>query len=155
MASPMHGDRRGCTVTAGLDGLRTIARKLHAHYDIEPEVVLLGGARRKVGFHVRLWGVHAKGARALPGCSRCRELEQELRRIAEFVVPREERPTRLDFEPFYPALYDSRVVPDADEIALSIRLVHREGYEQPVDACEERCLKEIVARLRELGIPER
>ena len=77
-----------------------------------------------MGFHVRLWGVHAKGVRAMPGCPRCREIEQELRRIA-------------------------------DEVALSVRLVHREGYEQPVDSCEERCLKEIVARLRELGIPER
>jgi hypothetical protein len=38
---------------------------------------------------------------------------------------------------------------------VAIRLVHREGYERPVDACEERCLKEIQARLRELGIPER
>lgn len=142
-------------MTADLECVRAIARKLHAHYDIEPEIVFVDGARRKVGFHVRLWGVHAKGARVLPGCSRCREIEEELKRIGEFVVPREERPTRLEFDPFRPALYDSRVVPDADEVVLSIRLVHREGYEQPVDACEERCLKEIVARCRELGIPER
>jgi hypothetical protein len=35
------------------------------------------------------------------------------------------------------------------------RIIHREGYDRPVDACEERCLKEIRARLRLLGIRER
>jgi hypothetical protein len=138
-----------------IEGLRASARRLHAHYDVEPEIVVADGARRKVGFQVRLWGVHPKGAGVLPGCSRCRELDRELRRIAAFVVPREERPTRLELEPLRPALYDSSVVPGADEIALSIRLVHRQGYDQPVDACEDRCLKEILARLRQLGVPER
>ncbi len=29
--------------------------------------------------------------------------------------------------------------------------VRREGYERPVDECEDRCLKEMEERLRELG----
>jgi hypothetical protein len=65
------------------------------------------------------------------------------------------RPTRAELAPFRPALYDSRVVPDADEVSVTIRLIHREGYDRPVDACEERCLKEIRARLRALGVQER
>jgi hypothetical protein len=142
-------------LTKDVDGLRETARKLHAHYDIAPEIEVVGAARWKVGFNVRLWGVHPKGARALPGCARSRALERELRRIAHSVIPREERPIRFEVEPVRRALYDSRVVPGADEIALSIRLVHRDGTLRPVDSNQERCLKELVARFRALGIPER
>lgn len=132
-----------------------MARRHHIHYDVEPEIVIQGTERVTVGYEVRLWAVHPKGAKALPGCPKCAPLVEDLRRLARWVVPGEERPTRADLEPFRRALYDSRVVPDSDEVMVAIRLVHREGYERPVDACEERCLKEIRARLRELGIPER
>lgn len=49
----------------------------------------------------------------------------------------------------------TRIVPAADEVTITIRLIHREGYDRPIDVCEERCLKEIRARLRDLGIHER
>jgi hypothetical protein len=138
-----------------VEALRALARRLHAHYDVQPEVVIRGSERVKVGFEVRLWAVHPKGARALPGCPKCLDLVPELERIANWALPREERPTRAHMEPFRAALYDSPVVPGSDEISLSLRLVHRDGYDQPIDACEERCLKEIRSKLREIGVPER
>lgn len=143
------------TTSAALEELAQIARNRHVHFDVEPEVVIRGSERVKVGFQVRLWAVHAKGARALPGCPKCWDLVEDLRRIAEQVVPAEERPSRTELDPFRPALYDSRVVPAADEVSVTIRLIHRDGYDRPIDSCEERCLKEIRARLRALGIPER
>lgn len=138
-----------------LEDLEEIARTRHVHFDVEPEVTFRGSERVKVGFQVRLWAVHQKGARALPGCPKCWDLVEDLRRIAEHVVPAEERPTRAELAPFRPALYDSRVVPEADEVSVTIRLIHRDGYDRPVDPCEERCLGEIRARLRALGIKER
>jgi hypothetical protein len=137
------------------DALREIARSRRVHYDVEPEIVIRGSERVKVGFNVRLWAVHQVNARALPGCAKCWDLVDDLRRIAEEVVPAVERPSRTELEPFRPALYDSRVVPDADEVTVTIRLIHREGYDRPIDACEERCLREIRTRLRALGVPER
>ena len=53
------------------------------------------------------------------------------------------------------SLYDSSEVPGADEVAVVVRLVHRAGYEASIDACEERCLRELRERLRWLTIPER
>ncbi len=135
-------------------GLSEIARNRHVHFDVEPEMIIRGSERVKVGFEVHLWAVHPKGARALPGCPKCWELVNDLRRIAEAVVPPEGRPTRSELEPFGRALYDSRVVPGSDEVSVTIHLFHREGYDRPIDACEEQCLKEIRARLRALGIPE-
>ncbi len=137
------------------DALRELARSRRVHYDVEPEIVVRGSERVKVGFQVRLWAIHRKGARALPGCPKCWDLVDDLRRIAEEVVPAGERPSRTELEPFRPALYDSRIVPAADEVTITIRLIHREGYDRPIDVCEERCLKEIRARLRDLGIHER
>jgi hypothetical protein len=80
---------------------------------------------------------------------------EDLRRIALEVVPRDDRPSRTEVGPFRPALYESRVVPESDEVSVTIRLFHRDGYDRPVDVCEERCLKEIRSRLLALGIPER
>lgn len=153
----IDADRGGTVMTtsAELEDLARIARIRHVHFDVEPETVIRGSERVKVGFQVRLWAVHEKGARALPGCPRCWDLVEELRRIADQVVPSEERPSRTELAPFRPALYDSRVVPAADEVSITIRLIHRDGYDRPIDACEERCLKEIRAHLRALGITER
>jgi hypothetical protein len=136
-------------------GLAEIARAHRVHFDVEPEVVMRGADRVKVGFQVNLWAVHPKGSRALPGCPKCWDLVEDLRRIAEEVVPSDDRPSRTELAPFRPALYESRVVPDSDEVSVTIRLLHRDGYDNPVDRCEERCLKEIRSRLIALGIPER
>jgi hypothetical protein len=132
-----------------------IARAHHVHFDVEPEVLVRPKERVKVGFDVRLWAVHVRGARALPGCAKCRELAADLLRIAEWATPAGERETRIEIEPFHAALYESTVVPGADEVELTIRLIHRDGYDQPIDAGEERCLKEMRRRLRALGIAER
>lgn len=140
---------------ATLPGLRDLVRRHKVHYEVAPEIFFRGTEPLKVGFEVRLWAVHEKGAKALPGCEKCLELASVLRDIAEWLVPPEGRPTRIEIEPFEPALYSSSVAPGADEVAIAIRLVHREGYDQPIDPCEERCLKEIRARLKALGAQER
>lgn len=137
-----------------VEELARTARRHRVHYDVTPEVLIKLEGRTAVGFEIRLFAGHEKGARALPGCPKCLNLVAELRRIAEWVVPHEHRPTVASIEPFRPSLYDSKEVPGADEVVLSMRLIHREGYDRPVDACEQRCLKEIRERLKVLGIPE-
>ncbi len=143
------------TGTETADGYRQIVARHQVHFDVAPEVTFVANERRKVGFRLRLWGAHGEGARALPGCPKCLAIIEDLRRLARGVLPPDDRPTRAILEPFEPALYDSHVAQGADEVALSIRLVHREGYHEPIDLCEERCLKEIRERMRELKIPER
>jgi hypothetical protein len=135
--------------------LAEFVRAHHVHFDVRPETAMRGMERVKVGFEVRIWGMHARGARVLPGCKKCRDLAADLGRLAEWAIPHEDRPTRILIEPLQPALYDSKDVAGADEIAIAIRLVHRDGYERPIDACEESCLKEIRERLRTLKAQER
>lgn len=135
--------------------LAALAREHHMHFDVTPDVVIRGEQRISVGFEVRLWATHARGAQALPGCPKCRDLAASIRPLAEWAIPSERRPTRIEIEPFHPALYDSRELPGADEIAVAIAIAHRDRWDAPVDACEERCLKEIRQRLRTIGIRER
>lgn len=142
----------------GLDAfgeLRALVRQRHVHFEVRPELVVRGDVRLKVGFEARVWSVHDRGAHALPGCSRCDMLHAELERIVQWAMPEGGRPTRLEVERTRRSLYDSREVPGSDEVAVVVRLVHRDGYEAPIDACEERCLRELRERLRWLGIPER
>ena len=143
------------TTSPDFAALRELARRRHVHYDVAPEVVYRDGTRVTVGFDLRLWAVHDKGAHALPGCPKCLDLASELGALVGAVLPEAGRPTIAQVEPMEPALADSRVVPGADEVEILVRLIHRGRYEAPVDACEERCLREIRQRLRDLGVPER
>lgn len=131
--------------------LRALVRRLHVHYDVEPELELRGRARVRVGLIVRLWGVHAKGSGPLPGCEKCHEIVSHLERVAEYAL--NDTSLRFEFEPFRPALYDSRVVPGTDEVALPIRIP--QDAATPASGSGERSLKLVRARLKELGVPER
>ena len=37
------------------------------------------------------------------------------------------------------------------EVVLSLKILHRQGYDQPVDACEEDCLNEMQDKLKKIG----
>ena len=143
------------STVSDVEDLKRTAKRHRVHYQVGREVTFNADARVAVGFEVRLYAVHDKREHVLPGCPKCIDLLGELRRVAEWLVPHEHRPTVTSIEPFDPALYDSKDVPGADEIALCLRLSHREGYAKPIDACEERCLKEIRERLKILSVPER
>lgn len=137
------------------EDLRALVRRLRVHYDVEPELELIGGARVKVAQIVRLWGVHAKGSGPLPGCEKCHEIISRLERVAAYVLD-DATSMQFEVEPFRPALYDSRVVPGTDEVALPIRIpVSTQVAATPASGSAERCLKLIRARLKELGVPER
>ncbi len=134
--------------------LRKTAERLHLHYEVEPDVAPDGDGRAIVGFVVRLWGVHATGARALPGCRKSREIAARLAEVAGYALDGEGRRCG-ELEPVRAALYESRVVPGADEVGLVIRIVERttrrNGTATPA---EEHCLRLVRTRLRALGAPE-
>jgi hypothetical protein len=156
MALLMQRGRVEVAMPEALEGLRELVRRLHVHYDVEPELELRDGARVKVALLVRIWGVHAKGARALPGCTKCHELLSLLEQVAAFAFEDELSSGQVGVEPFRPALYDSRVVPGTDEVALTVRIAgDRSVRDRGESGEEERALKLVRARLKALGIPER
>ncbi len=134
--------------------LRRIVRERRVYYEVEPEVLVQRDERIRIGFELKLWATHPRHSGALPGCPQCLHAYADLENIAQWILPREERASRYEIEPFNRQLYDSKTQNDTDEICLTLAILHREGFDRPVDACEERCLEEMKNKLGAIGVHE-
>ncbi|HET6437627.1 MAG TPA: hypothetical protein VFG59_06185 [Anaeromyxobacter sp.] len=132
----------------------SFVRRHHVHYDVRDELVVEGDERRKVGYRVRIWGVLPESG-LLPGDAAESPFARELLALAEEVVPAEREGSTISVEPPVPALYESRVVVGADEIALDIRLVHGSFGDCASGAAEDRCLRLIRHALESLGAQQK
>ncbi len=132
-----------------LQAIRGLVRRHHVHFDVREELEADGDERRRVGHRVRLWAV-VSGKRILPGDAAASLFAAALREVAQRVVPEDPGGARVSIEATEPALYDSRVVPGADEIALDIVVL------RPYDGGgDERCLSAIRRTLESVGAPQR
>jgi hypothetical protein len=132
--------------------LRDIIQRHTVRYEVWPHYEISNGKRAMVGFDLELHGTHDHGTTKLsPGCALCLETFRDLRRVAEWVLPKEERLSQYEIPPFDHALHASSKGPF--EVVLPIKIEHRHNFFDPVDSCEERCLREMQAKLTELGAP--
>jgi hypothetical protein len=136
-----------------VEQLKDLVEMHQVCYEIWPELLIVKGQQVKVGFDLELVGTHEHGTSTLsPGCPRCIRTFEDLHQIAEWIMPKEERPSRYEIEPFDRALHESAQRKFVPEVVLSMKILHRHGFDQPIDACEERCLKEMRGKLAELGV---
>jgi hypothetical protein len=145
---------------APMERLREIACRHQLCYEVWPERSVLEGRAIRIGFELRLCGANTHTSdggldHELPGCAHCVQTYGELRQIAESILPRDERPSRYEIGAFDRALH---VAPHSrhsrNEVVVPIHIMHRHDFNREVDDCEDRCLKEMQQRLRELGIVE-
>ena len=149
------------TTDAGLAHLREIAQQHQVCYEVWPEWSMKEGRKLQIGFELQLCGVNSHAVSSgdtrhpVPGCQICLRTYNELREIAEWVLPVDERPSRYEIQAFDHAWH---VAPAKrfrrNEVVLTIVIMHRDDFNQPVDDCESRCLKEMRQRLAQLGICE-
>ena len=140
-----------------LDRLRQITEKHQVCYEVRSEWSIAEGKKISIGFELDLCGVNAHvgtgSDHAVPGCSHCARTYEELREIAEWILPREERPSRYEIRPFDRALH---IAPAKrfrrSEVVVTIVILHRSDFNRPVDDCENRCLTEMRQRLSQVGI---
>jgi hypothetical protein len=134
-------------------------------FEIRPAYAIVEDRRRQIGFDVEIYGTHGQGVldghepQPTPGCASCVAVWDDLHEIANAVRPPEDRETGYYVEPFDHALrYFTKRRPSANrdrpDVELNIEVRHREGFNREVDACESRCVQEIVAGLRDLGVQE-
>ena len=135
------------------EAARGLVHRHHVHFDVREEVVVERDERKKVGYRVRLWAV-VSGARILPGDASASIFGAALRELAEVIVPNEPGTTAISVGTIHSKLYDSRVVPGADEVALDVLLLHQ-GTDGAADESEERCVKTIRKTLEALGAQQR
>lgn len=143
------------------DLLREMVRRHQVCYEVWPEWASLWGAKTQIGYRLELCGVNehdeASGVEhPTPGCPRCRRTYDDLRKVAEWVTPKEEeRASRYEVEGFDRAWH---VAPGRrhtrNEIVLTVKVLHRRGVNEPADECERRCLREMRAGLEGLGVGE-
>ena len=121
-----------------------------------PERLMLGGKERQIGFELELSGTPEPGSdRVGPGGPACRHVYEALHAVADWIFPKEERPSMYEIGPFEQALRYSTARSNRPDVTLSVKILHRRGFDQPVDQCEMRCLEEMKQRLRQLGACER
>ncbi len=134
-----------------IEQLKAAVAKHTVRYEVWPHYELRGDDRVIVGFDLELRGTHSHGtSRLSPGCPFCTETFADLRRIAEWILPKEERPSEYDLPPFDQSLRSSGK--GVFEVVLQIKIEHRHDFLGPVDDCERRCLTEMEHSLAELGV---
>jgi hypothetical protein len=145
---------------ASSDRLREIAREHQVCYEVWPEWYIKDGIKIKIGFELQLCGINhpdseGNARHPVPGCPICLRTYNELREIADWVLPVDERPSRYEIHAFDNALHIASAKRfRRREVVVTIVIRHRSDFNRPVDDCENRCLKEMRQRLLQLGIHE-
>ncbi len=124
-----------------MEQLRDQAQKHQVCYEVWPDFLMVGGEKTKVGVEVQLFGIDEhERLHQFPGCKPCLETYGDLRQITTWILPKEERLSGFAIEPFDQAFQESPKRRLRNEVALSIKIFHRHGFDQPVDRCEGACL---------------
>ena len=144
-----------------IEGLREIARRHQVCYEVSPEWSISEGRKIQIGFELELCGANNHAledgglSHPVPGCLECFSTYNAMRQVAEWILPRDERPSRYEIQAFDRALH---LAPSArqrrSEVIVRIVIMHRRQFNRPVDECESRCLTEMRERLAQLGIHE-
>lgn len=136
--------------------LKELVERFRVCWDVWPEYTLVGGEKCHIGFTLDLSGTHEHGTpHPDPGCRHCHRVFAALRGIADWILPRNDRGLNCEIESYNPSISYSPARGNRPDVTLTIRVLHRDGFERPVDDCEVGCLQEMQQRLRELGACER
>jgi len=144
------------TTQLSFDQVRELVGHYRVCWEVWPECIWVNNQRRQIGFQLELYGTHEPEVdHPSPGCPACLRLFTALRGIEEWILPKEKRPSTYEIGPYDQAIRYSPRRRNRPDVTLRIGIIHRQGYEAPVDACEVQCLEEMKDRLKELGAHER
>lgn len=132
--------------------LATLVQRFQVCWEVWPEDLMTREGRKQVGFELELSGTpESKNGQVSPGTTACQNVYDALHAIANWIFPKEERPSVYEIQPFERALHYSSTRDHRPDVTLSVKIVHRHGFDLPVDACEVRCLGEMEQRLKQIG----
>ena len=140
------------------EALQNIVLRHQVCYEVWPEWSGCGRARR-IGHCVTLCGVNDGNdcgrGHHVPGCPHCWFTYDELRKIADWITLTEHQDCRFEIGPFDRALH---IAPkqrwSRNEITVNVKILHRHDVDASLDDSQERCLKELRANLKKLGVRE-
>jgi hypothetical protein len=127
-----------------------LVKAYDVRWDTAPEQSVIDGELRSIGLRLELTALHARPPREpTAGCLECKPVVDALERIIHAVLPKDHR--RSHYEVHVPPDQLQYTASGRPEITATITILHNDGINEPVDACEKRCLAEMCARLAELG----
>lgn len=133
--------------------LAVLVRAHDVAYEVTPEERAPSAHRplARVGYRLLLIGSPLDNhGPIMPGCPVCRDTFRVLVRVANAVLPHDERATRYELGPFDAAWHLSAARPRGVE--LSIVLIGRRDSSAPDGACQLACLADIKRGLEQLGV---
>ena len=132
--------------------LKNLVERFRVCWKVWPELIYIKGEKRQIGYELELSGTHEPWVEhPEPGCEHCQRVYLALRQIAEWILPKEKRPSRYEIAPFDQSIRYTPSHGNRPDVLCVIKIVHRHEWDQPVDECEERCLEEMEQRLSGLG----
>ena len=138
--------------TLQISELKELVERYRVCREVFPEHMFVDGQKRQIGFTLELIGTHSPEVRhAEPGCYECVTVFHALEAIAGWITRKEHRDSTYDIGAYDRGIHYSHRRRNRPDIVLSMRIVHGNGF-GPVDACEERCRKEMEQNLEELGV---
>ncbi|HJT20167.1 MAG TPA: hypothetical protein VJ746_06835 [Nitrospira sp.] len=139
--------------TAAIVRLSALVREHRVCWEVLPELLPVPDEQPlQIGFNLELYGAHAHGTEPPhPGCEQCRIILGHLCEIAEWILPKVERPSRYDISVRDNVILYDPVRHHRSEVTVTITILHRAQREAPVDACEVFCLHEMQSKLKQIG----
>lgn len=133
--------------------LREFVESYHVTWAAQPLTVMRDGSRIQVGHEVELRADHkAEAGHSSMECGNSNELYSLLQELAETALPCPDDSIRIEFVPWDGSLHLDPTRGLRPEVILRIHILHREDYFEPIDECENRCLKEIERRFEAFGV---
>ncbi len=133
--------------------LRELVRQHKVCYEVWPGYHIdREGRKIQIGFELDLIGTHYCPEHIPePGCAECLKVYDDLKQIALWIIPKEERDSCYEIGIFDAAIHYASQRKSRADIVVPIKILHREGFDRPTDACEVKCLNEMEEKLKELG----
>jgi len=134
------------------DGVGDLVRRFRVCWEVDPESASVNNELRKIGFSLQLFGTNELGTDNIsPGSESCIVVQSALKRIIHSILHKDERLSRYEVTIDSQSLSYSNQRGNRPDAGANIRILHRDAWDQPIDDCEERCLKDMEQALGELG----
>jgi len=107
-----------------------------------------------VGFELEPSGSD-KGIEFNPTCPECSQIRWALEAIASWIRDQKDVDLTIELSHREQSISYSAARENRPDVTLAIRILHRTGFNAPVDRCEISYLERMKIRLRQLGVCER
>ncbi|HYU35673.1 MAG TPA: hypothetical protein VEW48_26250 [Thermoanaerobaculia bacterium] len=132
--------------------LRERVRQHRICWHVWPEHQVRGSERLQVGFRLGLIGSQDRpGTRPITSSAEFWKLYTSLHDLARWILPQVDEESDLQV-----SVFDASLAPrgDRQDVMVTIKITHRQGFDHPVDAGELRSLADMEEKLLRLGAPQ-